>query len=146
MDDRYIQSANWQSTNSNSQIDFVFLQISLSIFFWNWWIKTFLLSEFLSLGKPRSFSLYFSLDNFCCILLQKMLHSTQFFCIWIAFCPKTPMDQIITGTTHEILADHFWKDNLNHDIFLSVVSGETPELRCKSEEWFVTGKGGRGGY
>ena len=54
------------------------------------------------------------------------------------------MDQIIIGTTHEILADHFWKDNLNHDIFLSVVSGETPELRCKSEVWFVIGKGGGG--
>ena len=45
------------------RIDFVFLRVTLSISLWNSRIKTFLLLEFLSSGKPRSFCLHFKLDD-----------------------------------------------------------------------------------
>ena len=37
--------------------------VTLSIFLWNLKIKTFLLLQFLSSGKPRSFCLHFRLNN-----------------------------------------------------------------------------------
>ena len=87
------------------QIDFVFLWITLrnlKKYLWNLQIKTFLLLEFLSSGKPQSFCLHFNLNN----LLY--LNCTLFSCISIAFSSQTPNGwaystpsyPLDVGTTH----------------------------------------------
>ena len=75
-------------TDHNSQINFVFSQITLSNFLWNLQIKTFLLLEFLFSGKPE-FLFTLQAQQFAYILLQKVLNSTLFSCIWIAFWSQT---------------------------------------------------------
>ena len=67
-----------------SGFNFVLLQITLSNFLCNWWIKTSLLLEFFSSGKPESFCLHFKLNN---LLLS-------YSCIWIVFQPQTPMGEL----------------------------------------------------
>ena len=66
-----LDGSNKQPVNHNSRINFVFLQITLSIFLLNSQIKTFVLLEFLSSGKPWSFYLQFKLDELLKYLTPK---------------------------------------------------------------------------
>ena len=67
--------SNWRSANHDSLIDFALSRITLSNFFWNLWIKTFLLLEFFV--SKLLFRLHTQQIAF--VLLQKVLNSTLFF-------------------------------------------------------------------
>ena len=77
-------------------------------FLWNLWIKTFLLLEFLSSGKPQSFSLHFKLDK-SLISYSKKLNCTLFSSIWIAVWPQTPNG----GLQHSSIHSNCWNFSLN---------------------------------
>ena len=91
------------------QIVFVFLSITLSNYLWNLQIKTFLLSQLLSSGKPQSFYLHINLNNLLYLYLSRIsVNCTLSSCILIAFSPQipngwaysTPSYPLDVGTTH----------------------------------------------
>ena len=77
-------------------------------FLWNSRIKTFLLLEFLSSGKPQSFYLHFKLNK-ALISYSKMLNCTLFSCIWIVFWPQTPSG----GLQRSPIPSNCWNFSLN---------------------------------
>ena len=104
------QKSGFKLANCDLQINYVFWQITLSIFLWNLWIKAFLLWEF-------SEKLLFTLQALqFAYISKKIWHSTSFSLIWTFLSPNpnwgaysAPLHHRSVATADLIVADHFWK-------------------------------------
>ena len=105
------QNSAFKLANCDLQINFVFLQITLTIFFkWNLWIKAFLLSEF-----KEKFLFTFKLYNL--LISSKNIKLYTIFLDWDFFCPQTPNwvacspppYHLAVGTADVVVGNHFWK-------------------------------------
>ena len=94
---------------SDLLIDFVFPRIILSNSLWNLWIKTFLLLELLSSGKPQSFCLDFKFDNLLYLTPKKFQLYTTFLHFDSIF---TPNPQCVS-LQHSLIPPRCWNYSLD---------------------------------
>ena len=81
------QKSGSKLANCDLQINFVFWQITLSIFLWNLWIKAFLLWEF-------SEKLLFTLQTLQFAYIPEKYNTLHHFLWFGLFCLQTPIEEL----------------------------------------------------